>query len=116
MSSEKALHSSRPATKPSKRSVSMGLFRCFLARGEISTGMSMMKVGWISSSDTFTSKISLIKRPRVSSVGILAPSSSASLARAGTSRPEMSRPRRWLMACSMVRRGQGAFSSIMCSP
>ena len=64
-SSEKALPISQPQMNISYRSVSSGWLGLRLARGLTSTGYMVIKVGWISVSSTFWSKVSYRALPQV---------------------------------------------------
>ncbi len=60
----------------SNRSTKSGLSRFFFANGDISTGKSMMNVGWISLGSTYSLKISPTSIPRVGCGSTSSPRSS----------------------------------------
>ena len=117
-SSEKALPISLRQMNSSNRSVRRGSLGDRLARGLTSTGCMVMKVGWISFSSTFWSKVSYRALPQVGSA-VSGSSTPMDLAAATASASPLmamkSMPVYCFTASAMVIRGQPGVRSI-CSP
>mmetsp|Transcript_5474 Transcript_5474/g.15089 ORF Transcript_5474/g.15089 Transcript_5474/m.15089 type:complete len:290 (-) Transcript_5474:337-1206(-) len=126
VSSEKALPSSRPTAKSSKRSVRPALLgsRCGFARGLTSTGYSQTKVGWISSASHSSSKQRLSSSPMdptlaASGTPAAAAASCALAKSSGDSRSRLVRSRPFSLSLTksdMVTRRHGGVRSTSSPP
>ena len=111
-SSENALANSLPQMNSSNRSVRSGLSGCRLARGDISTGYSVMKVGFCRRSCTKRSKSPSIIFPRPNSAFTSRPRSAHTAASSPAGIPATSIPAYSRRASSMDSRGQGGVRSM----